>query len=157
MVWYMGEGGRRLAFSTLPLYPGFTRYAPTLVAQENFGHALSGINDADGNGIQDFVVGAPGGGGVPSTGRLVVVFVHREKYVKKQFDSLHYWLVRTVPAGSFLLLLCVGVAVFCIYFKRKPDEVELAIKRAGVEVGLQRKRVKKEKIKVQAIYADDYD
>jgi hypothetical protein len=35
--------------------------------------------------------------------------------------------------------------------------VELAIKKAGVEVGLQRKRVKKQKIKVQAIYSDDYD
>jgi hypothetical protein len=158
MLWYMDEGGTRKAFSKLPLYEGFDQYAPPLRAQENYGTSMSAINDADGNGIQDFMVGAPGGNGeFPGTGRLYAVFVHREKFVKTKFDFVKWWLLRTVPPGFLLCVICIGVVVFCLYFRRTPDEVELAIKRAGVEVGLQRKRVKKEKIKVQAVYSDDYE
>jgi len=158
MIWFMDKGGLRKSFATLPLYEDFTMYAPPLRAQENYGTSMSAINDADGNGIQDFMVGAPGGNGeFPGTGRLYVIFIHREKFVKTKFDFLKWWLIRTVPPGFLLCMICIGIVVFCMYFKRKPDEVELAIKKAGVEVGLQRKRVKKEKIKVQAIYTDDYE
>lgn len=158
MIWYMDEGGERKSFSSLPLYPSFDKYAPPLRAQENYGSAMTGINDADGNGLQDFIVGAPGGSGaVLGTGRLYVTFLHREKYVKKKFDFVRYWLIRTLPPGVFLCLCCLGLCIFCAFFRRKPDEVELAVRRAGVEVGLQRKRVKKEKIKVQAVYSDDYE
>jgi hypothetical protein len=158
MIWFMDDNGKRKAYAKLPLYEGFDEYAPPLRAQENYGSSMSGINDADGNGIQDFMVGAPAGNGeFPGTGRLYVIFIHREKYVKTKFDFVTWWLIRTLPPGIMLCLICIGTVIFCMYFKRKPDEVELAIKKAGVEVGLQRKRVKKQKIKVQAIYSDDYD
>lgn len=158
MVWYMGEGGERRAYSLLPLRPDFDEFEPPFRAQESYGTSMCPINDADGNGIQDFIVGAPGGRGEqPGTGRLFVIFLHREKYEKKKFNYLRYWLIRLVPSGFLFFMIVAGVVVFCLHFRRKPDEVELAIKRAGVEVGLQRQRVKKERIKVQAVYADDYD
>ena len=168
MLWYMDQpggatdsadywGGRK-GFSELPLYPHFTEYAPPLRAQEGYGSSMTGINDADDNGIQDFIVGAPGGNGeFPGTGRLVVIFLHREKFVKTKFDYVKWWLLRTLPPGFLLCICCMSTYGFCNYFRRKPDEVELAIKKAGVETGLQRKRVKKSKIKVEAIYSDDYD
>ena len=158
MIWYMDDGGLRKSYSLLPLYPDFTTYAPPLRAQENYGLSMSHINDADDNGIQDFMVGAPGGTGqFPGTGRLYAIFIHREKYVKKQFNYVYFYLVRTLPPGFLCCLIIIGTIVFFIHFRRKPDAVEIAVKKAGVEVGLQRKRRKKSRIKVQAIYSDDYD
>jgi hypothetical protein len=159
MVWYMdAEGGKRKSYSLLPLYPDYDLFEPPFRAQESYGTSLVAINDADSNGIDDFMVGAPGGSGeIPGTGRLVVIFLHRERYIGKKFPWLRFWLVRLVPSGFFFCAIVIALIVFCLKFRRQPDAVEMAIKNAGVEVGLQRKRIKKEKIKVQAIYSDDYD
>ncbi len=46
--------------------------------------------------------------------------------------------------------------VFFIYFRRKPDEIEIAVKKAGIEIGLQRKRMKTIKTKDATVYADEY-
>ncbi len=48
------------------------------------------------------------------------------------------------------------MAYFFWYFRRKPDEVEIAVKAAKVEITKTRKRKKQEFGKDGKVYADEY-
>ncbi len=75
-------------------------------------------------------------------------------YVFVIYSEVYYLLFTFI----FLLFLFrdVGVAYFFWYFRRKPDEVEIAVKAAKVEITKTRKRKKQEFGKDGKVYADEY-
>lgn len=132
-------------------------YSPTLKPLEKFGNAIAALIDFDGNGLVEFAVGAPEGGGKDAgTGSVYVLFIERVNYVDPYFDWLLYYLKISLPF-VFLGICCICSTIFFFwYFRRKPDEIELAIKKAGVEVGLNRKRHIAVTAKPAQVYADDW-
>lgn len=90
------------------------------------------------------------------TGCLYIINLYRRKYHPPTFNIILYYLSILLPV--FLICICIiaSIIIFFIYFRRKPDEIELAVKKAGVEIGLQRKRIKNIKAKDATVYADEY-
>lgn len=155
-MWLMGPDGLYLKV-VLPPFKYADR-GPPLRDQESFGASMTYLGDLDNNGISEFVVGAPGGKGeTPGTGSLYILFLRRRQKHTPPFNWTIYWVKIIVPSVFALICCIASVVVFFIYFRRKPDEIELAVKKAGVEIGLQRKRERKVKPKTDAtVYADDF-
>ena len=156
LLWLMAASGVPRKVVDEPFkYP---ERAPSLRAQESYGASMTYMGDLDDNGIAEFAVGAPGGRGQnPGTGSIYIIFLRRRYPHPAPFNWTMYWVKIIVP-GFFICLCCIGATIaFFIYFRRKPDDIEIAVKRAGVEIGLQRKRERKVRPKTDAtIYADDF-
>lgn len=90
------------------------------------------------------------------TGCLYVVYLSRRRYHPPPFNIILYYLSILLPVFLICICIIISIIVFFIYFRRKPDEIEIAVKKAGVEIGLQRKRIKNIKAKDATVYADDY-
>jgi hypothetical protein len=104
-----------------------------------------------------FVIGAPNGNGINAgTGSLYILYLDRRKWHPAFFNVLMYYLSIVLPLFFLCIALVILITLFCLYFRRKPDEIEIAVKKAGVEIGLQRQRVKNIKKKDATVYADEY-
>lgn len=103
------------------------------------------------------VIGAPRGNGAsPGTGSLYVINFYRRRYHPPIFNIIKYYLSIVLPLFFACVIIIALTVLFCIYFRRKPDEIEIAVKKAGVEIGLQRKRMKNISKKDATVYADEY-
>lgn len=91
------------------------------------------------------------------TGCLYIVYLYRRRYHPPAFNIILYYISIVLPLFLLCVCLVISLIVFFIYFRRKPDEIEIAVKKAGVEIGLQRKRIKNIKAKDATVYADDYN
>jgi len=49
---------------------------------------------------------------------------------------------------------CVGIILFFYIFRRRPDEIEIIVKKSGMEINKNQKR--KRQIFNSKIYADEY-
>jgi hypothetical protein len=154
MAWLMGAGGYPLKVIDDPFkYP--ERF-PLLREQESFGASMTYMQDLDDNGIAEFVVGAPAGKGkTPGTGSLYILFLRRRYKHIPPFNWTIYWVKIIVPAFFVCVCCILSTMAFFVHFRRKPDEIELAVKKAGVEIGLQRKRERKVRTKTATVHADD--
>lgn len=128
--------------------------APMLSFHDRFGASVAGYQDIDGNGLREILVGAPGDHG--NDGALYLLFPRRRRFHPPIPDFLRYILTIVLPISCCVCSCVSGVAFFFWYFRRKPDEVEIAVKKAGVEITKERKRKKKEFGKDGKVYADDY-
>mmetsp|Transcript_14591 Transcript_14591/g.21995 ORF Transcript_14591/g.21995 Transcript_14591/m.21995 type:complete len:544 (+) Transcript_14591:120-1751(+) len=156
-LFFMAEDG--VHYDTIEPPYKYPERAPQLRAQESFGAAIAKMSDLDGNGLQQFMIGAPGGvGEFPGTGSLYVIFLRRRAHHPPSFNVLMYWLQIIGPLFGLCMCCIIATVAFFIYFRRKPTDIELAVKNAGLEIGLQRKREKLVKpVKVAAVYSDDYE
>jgi hypothetical protein len=135
---------------------------PSLPSQSLFGASmtflLSTTIEQEHINPLPLVVGAPHGNGAsPGTGSLYILYFQRRKYSPPYVNLLMYYLSIALPVFFVCLAVVVLVTLFFLYFRRKPDEIEIAVKKAGVEIGLQRQRVKNIKKKDATIYADEYN
>lgn len=112
--------------------------APTLSAADQFGSALASVADMDGTGIRGIAVGAPGDG--HSSGAVYLIFLRRRRYHRKIFSLLLYLLPIVIPAFVGCCICCLLIAYFFWYFRRRPDEIEIIVKKAGLERSRQRRR-----------------
>lgn len=110
---------------------------PTLRSGDQFGQAVTRYADMDGDGIVDFVVGAPGDDAslsenLTDTGAIYLVYIERIKFHEIPIDlTLFYVLISVVPGCC--LLICVAACIaFCYVFRHKEDEVEKLAKEAGL-------------------------
>lgn len=156
---FLSETGS-LTDSSFPPFK-YPENGPSLPSQSLFGasmtYLLTSTIEQENLTPLPIVIGAPQGTGIsPGTGSLYIVYLYRRKYHPPAFNIIKYYLSIALP----LFFLCIGLIVatifFCYYFRRKPDEIELAVKKAGVEIGLQRKRIKNIAKKDATIYADEY-
>jgi hypothetical protein len=155
---FLDELGDRIGYRKLPNPEDVTlNYSPQLKASEKFGYSMASLVDFDNNGLVDFAVGAPSTGSIyGGSGTVYIIFMERVEYIDPNVNILIFYLKVSLPFLLAVIGCCVCVIYFFWHFRRKPDEIELAIKNAGVEVGLNRTRVKLVSQKPGTVYADEY-
>ena len=101
-------------------------------------------------------VGAPGddvNGTVPNAGAVYIMFLRRRRHHWIPFDYVTYWVTIFLPTGCFCCSCISGTIYFFWYFRRRPDEIEIIVKKSGYEMAQERKRYKKAS---NQVYADNY-
>lgn len=149
-----------LGDSTFPPFK-YPENGPSLLPQSLFGasmtYLLTSTIEQEHLNPLPIVIGSPrGNGATPGTGSLYIIYLYRRKYHPPVFNIVKYYLSIVLPLFFACVAIIVFTILFCIYFRRKPDEIELAVKKAGVEIGLQRKRMKNIAKKDATVYADEY-
>jgi hypothetical protein len=133
------------------------KFAPKLRYLDQFGSSLAAYVDVDHNGLTELIVGAPGDHEIaPDTGAIYIMFLRRRRFHKPFVDHWMYILSIALPLGFCCICCIAGTVYFFWHFRRKPDEVELAVKAAGLERTKERKRKKQEFGKDGKVYADEY-
>jgi hypothetical protein len=133
---------------------------PQLSPNSGFATSMTYLSDTsvvtDLNPIP-LVIGSPGGQALSAnSGSLYIVYLYRRKYHPAPFNIIAYYLKIVLPLFFVCMICVILTTIFFIYFRRKPDEIEIAVKKAGIEIGLQRKRAKAVKVKDATVYADEY-
>ena len=143
-----------------------TGIAPKFNPRAHVGASLASIQDLDKNGLQEIVAGAPGDdeAGIDS-GAIYVFFFRRRRWHYFIPDTRSWLSTIIVPPSIFVFFCCSSIIYFFVRFRRKPDEIELMVRAAGVEIGAdanakvskKKKHHKhKEEGKSAAVYADDF-
>ena len=131
---------------------------------------MAAIQDLDKNGIKEIVVGAPGDGEAGGRSGAIYVFYFRRRRWHPFIPDTRAWLCKIIIPPSIAVFFCICSIIYCCFkFRRKPDEVELMIKAAGVDIndalGDKTKVKKKDKKKKKdggeekrdgVVYADDF-
>lgn len=126
---------------------------PPLKALDRFGQSVAGYWDIDDNNFPEILVGAPGDDdGDQDSGAIYILFIRSRRHHPPDFPLLEFVLMITLPTCCFCTTVIVGTAYFFYYFRRKPDEVELIVNKAGFE--LAKKRVPYQK--TSKVYCDEY-
>jgi len=130
----------------------------SLHAYEEFGHSLAPYQDVDKNGIHEIVVGAPSRINPQSsnapTGAFYIIFPRRRKYHPVPFNWTRFYAIVTIAPGFFLISCCLGTCYFFWYFRRRPDQVEIIVKKSGLQVDPSKPRKKYQRSNV--VYIDEY-
>ena len=108
---------------------------PNLQHGDLFGKALLLYQDMDFNGIEDYVVSAPGTDSSNNTlnsGAIYLIFVGREPYVAKKVSLLLFYILVTVFPTCCCCLSCACIVFFCFKFRHKEDDVEKIAREAGI-------------------------
>ena len=143
--------------------------APKFRPRAQVGASMVSIQDLDDNGLREIVVGAPGDDESGSYSGAIYVFYFRRRRWHPFVPDTRSWLCKIIIPPSIAAFFCILSIIYCCYkFRRKPDEIELMVKAAGVEIGtdgpgkIKKKRKKKggvvggeEKGDAQ-VYADDF-
>lgn len=136
------------------------RVAPPLNRVDQFGRSLAGYVDLDKNGLREILVGAPGNdvilpNGTVSNdaGAVYIMFLRRRRHFYTPFDIVSYVLMIALPLFCFCCSCVSGTIYFFYYFRRRPDEVEIIVKKSGYEMKRERQRYQKAN---NQIYADNY-
>ena len=108
---------------------------PPLSPGDQFGNSVALYIDVDGNGIRDYMVGAPGDDSSDgtNTGAVYLIFMDRQRYKKPIIDlTLFYVLVSVIP-GTCCLCCVAGIIVFCVVFRHVESEEEKFARQAGLK------------------------
>ena len=139
---------------------GGPRVAPPLQGSDQFGQSLAGYMDFDQNGLREVLVGAPGsdimyddGTTRLNAGAVYIMFLRRRRHFWIPFDFVSYILSIVLPLTCFCCSCIGGTIYFFWYFRRRPDEVEVIVKKSGYEMRRERQRYQKAN---NQIYADNY-
>ena len=122
------------------------------------------IMDLDANGLKEIVVGAPGDDEAGRNSGVIYVFYFRRRRWHPFVPDTRGWLCKIIIPPSIAIFFCISTIIyFCIKFRRKPDEIELMVKAAGVEIGAKTAKIKKKRKKGGGggeeegkVYADDF-
>jgi hypothetical protein len=129
---------------------------PPLKPLDQFGSGVAGYWDVDGNGLTELIVGAPGDDeGGSSAGAVYIVFLRRRRYHGPVFNYVRFFLIVTLIPAFCCGMAILGVMYFLWYFRRLPDEVEIIVKQAGLEINPHKKRARYLK-KENQVYAEEY-
>ena len=137
---FQREDGYQQGYREIPSITDRGRYntAPTISPKDMYGHALTGYQDLDNNGIREVVVGSPGYNN--SRGAIYIMFMRRRRFHAPIPDTFMYWFKILFPIGMCLLCCCFSICYFFWYFRRRPDEVEVAVLASDLEIGKTRER-----------------
>ena len=110
-------------------FPFNKPWTPTLSASDRFGQSITSYYDVDNNGINDFVVGAPGddadfSGNITDTGAIYLVFIERIPYEWPIIDLTVFYVLVTVLPGCYCLCCIAAIISFLHLFRHQEDEVE---------------------------------
>ena len=126
---------------------------PPLKPVDRFGESLAGYWDIDDNDMPELLVGAPGDDdGAEDSGAVYILFLRSRRRHPPDFPLVEFVLIITLPTWCFCTSCIVGIAYFFWYFRRKPDEVEVIVKKSGFELEKKRKRYQK----TGSVYCDEY-
>lgn len=162
--------GEMAGFTDIPAYTDLEgqgggknsgpRVAPPLNPGDAFAESLAGYMDLDGNGLREILVGSPGhdvdlgnGTAITNAGGVYIMFLRRRRYHWIPFDIISFVLMIAIPCTCFLFSCIAGIIYFFWYFRRRPDEVEVIVKKSGYEMKKERQRYQKAN---NQIYADNY-
>lgn len=152
---YLNEIGEMAGFTELPAETD-AKTNISLIAYEQFGNSLDGYQDLDKNGLHEILVGAPRRpnkyGDIK--GAFYILYPRRRRNHPMPFDWWTFYILCTVPTGIFCCCCCWGIAYFFWYFRRKPDNVEIVIKKSGFAVDPSKPRSKY--TKSGKVYVDEY-
>lgn len=112
-------------------------WMPSLRAGDQFGQSITSYYDVDGNGISDFVIGAPGDdadllNNLTDTGAIYLIFLEREKYEWPIVDLTLFYILITVLPGCYCICCIMAIGAFLYTFRHQEDEVEKLAKEAGL-------------------------
>ena len=139
--------------------------APNFNPRAHVGTSLASIQDLDKNGLQEIVAGAPGDDEAGVDSGAIYVFFFRRRRWHLFIPDTRSWLAKIiVPPSIAVFFCCCSIVYFFVRFRRKPDEIELMVRAAGVEIGAdanakvskKKKHKHKEEGKSAAVYADDF-
>ena len=128
----------------------------SLISFEQFGASVAGYQDLDKNGLREILVGSPTRPYNTDTkiGCIYILFPRRRRYHPPPFDYVRYYLMITLPPGLFTLCCCCSIAYFCWYFRRRPDQVEIIVKKSGLQVDPSKPRQKY--VRQNVVYIEEY-
>ena len=138
--------------------------APQLQPNEHLGASLAALQDLDNNGLQEVAAGAPGDADAgKDSGAIFVLYFRRRRWHSFVPDT-RGWLCKIIIPPSIAVAFClVAICYFFYSFRRKPDEIEIMVIKAGVEIGgeavspkKKKRRKDKGESKQGVVYADDF-
>lgn len=129
-------------------------YAPNLPQNSRFGSSIAAYQDINHIGIQSLAIGAPGDS--DSSGAIYIFFLSRNEYSTRFIDPMPYILSIALPILFFCLVFWFGLGFFFWFFRRKVDDIEIAVKKSGMEITRDRKRKRQDFSRDGKIYAEDY-
>ena len=145
--------------------------APDFHPRAQVGASMVSFQDLDDNGIREIIVGAPGDDEEGMlTGAIYVLYFRRRRWHSFIPDT-RSWLCKIIIPPSIAVFFCISSIIYCCFkFRRKPDEIELMVKAAGVDIAeadgaTSSKSKKKRKKKADGgageekrdkVYADDF-
>jgi hypothetical protein len=103
-----------------------------------------------------YLIGAPGddvNGTREDAGAIYIMFLRRRRHFYIPFDWVTFWVTVLLPTCCFCCTCISGIAYFFWYFRRRPDEIEVIVKKSGYEMAQERKRYMKAS---NQVYADNY-
>jgi FG-GAP repeat len=127
---------------------------PVLAPKDKFGMAVTGYQDLDQNGIKEVVVGSPGYDN--DKGALYIMFMRRRRFHPPVPDLFLRYFIIIAPLAFIVLCCCCSCCYFFWHFRRRPDEVEIAVLASDIVVGKQRDRQVMEKSSVAGADDDEY-
>lgn len=162
---YLATNGAQQGHTLLPAATD-RGIAPQLQTHEHLGASLAALQDLDNNGMQEVAAGAPGDvDGGKDSGAVFVLYFRRRRWHSFVPDT-RSWLALIIIPPSIAVVFCIAaIAYFCWTYRRKPDEIEVMVIKAGVEIGGEAVSVKKKKRRKDkgeskqdkgVVYADDF-
>jgi hypothetical protein len=111
-----------------------------------------------GTGIKAVVSGAPGDtDGGSNAGAVYIMFFRRLEYHRKMPCTACFYGLRVGISALGILVCCGSIGLFFYIYRRRPDEIEIAVKKAGLERKQMWERKRKEFGKDGKVYADNYE
>lgn len=154
---FLTLSGESQGYTVIPAASDAAIMANHLSPYDQFAQSLSAYVDVDKNGLKEIISGAPGDDTVTDNGGAVyIIFPRRRRHHWIPFDFLTFILLVTLTPGLFTLACIAGVVFFCWYFRRVPDEAELIVKKAGLQITPRRPRSRYSK-KLGQVYAEHYE
>ena len=153
---FQREDGYQQGYREIPSITDHGRYntSPTISPKDMYGAALSSYQDLDENGIKEIVVGSPGYNN--TRGAVYIMFLRRRRVHAPIPDTFMYWFKILFPVGMFILCYCLSCCYFFWHFRRRPDEVEIAVLASDLEIGKKRNRKEMEKSGASGMGDDEF-
>jgi hypothetical protein len=157
MFIYLNRQGGLAGYTIIPAESdNFEETGLQLHPYDQFGRSLDAYMDIDKNGLKEIIVGAPGDDASgTNAGGIYIIFPRRRRHHWIPFDFLTFILLVTLIPGICCLMICGAIAFFFWYFRRIPDEVEIIVKKSGLQIDARKNRPKYQKNSNQ-VYCDEY-
>ena len=153
---FQREDGYQQGYREIPSISDYGRYktAPVISEKDMYGAALSSYQDLDNNGLKEIVVGSPGYNN--TRGAVYLMYLRRRRFHAPIPDTFMYWFKILFPIGMLILCYCLSCCYFFWYFRRRPDEVEIAVLASDLEIGKDRTRKTMEKSGASGLGDDEF-
>lgn len=166
-ILFLTDKARMKGYTLLPSATDFG-IAPVFRPRAHVGASMAAIQDLDNNGLKEIAVGAPGDDENGKDAGALYVFYFRRRRWHPFVPDTRSWLCSIIIPPSIAVFAAIVSIIYCCWrFRRKPDEIELMVKAAGVDIGAdpqkKKKRKKGKKTKEggemkndDKVYADDF-